>query len=131
MNVAINTNRVFVFSNPPAVTEYRVRIFSGPANNNTLVRQVSYTPDQAKTVQTIVMPVAGTYSVSVRPVGVNGPNADSARSNFVALFARKRSAPTLAGRRLAGSGQEERLTDGAAAEAGAAAQPKRRSRHLL
>ncbi|PRW20946.1 fibronectin type III domain-containing [Chlorella sorokiniana] len=111
-----------------AANGYRVRIFSGPANSNTLVRTVGYTPDQARTVQNIVMPTTGTNSVAVRAVGANGASADSPRSSFIALVARRR---TTAGRRLTGSGQEEHLSEGSPVEAGAASQPKRRSRHLL
>lgn len=122
----INTTRIVTFNNPPDVTQYRVRVFSGPPSNSALVRTVTFTADQARSVQTIVMPAAGTYSVAVRPVGVNGINGDSPRSKFVALVARR-----TAGRRLVGAAQEEPLPEGTPAEAAAASHPKRRSRHLL
>lgn len=129
MNVAINTARVQAFNNPPAVTGYLLRIFSGPPTNNTLVRSVTVTLDQARSPVTVTMSAPGTYSVGVAPVGVNGRGALSPRSNYIPLAVRRRTA--TAGRRLAGAEQEASVAEGAPQETAAIAQPKRRSRHLL
>ncbi|PRW20837.1 Ig-like domain repeat [Chlorella sorokiniana] len=98
MNVNIRTGLVTTaINNPPAVTGYLVRIYRGPATNSTAVKTLSYTPDQAKTVQAVNLATlglqAGTYSVSTFPVGANGAGAESARSNYVAMQTRRSVRP--------------------------------------
>lgn len=140
LNVNIRTGLVLTeITNPPAVTGYRVRIYSGPTTNSLLVKMVQFTVEQAAAVQklnlaTLGLP-AGTYSVGIIPVGEHGTGPESPRSNYVAVQAR-RSAGTRAtrpGRLLAevrdAVGQPKQTST--FADGDDALHKRHRNRHLL
>jgi len=97
-------------TNPPAVTTYRVRLYSGPATNSVFVKYVQFTTDQAKTVQPINLATlglpAGTYSAGVMALGEHGWGVESARSNYVAVQARRSAARTVRPGRLLSEAQD-------------------------
>lgn len=140
----VNIKRALVLTeitNPPDVTVYRVRIYSGPATNSTFVKVVQFTADQATTIQPINMATlglpAGTYSVATQPLGVNGAGPESARSNYVTMQARRSATRGVRpGRRLVedhdGEGQPTHTRADRHAMAGAPPLHQRhRNRHLL
>lgn len=111
LNVNIRAGLVLTeITNPPAVTTYRVRLYSGPATGNTFVKYVQFTADQAKTVQPINLATlglpAGTYSAGVMALGEHGWSAESARSNYVLVQARRSAARTVRPGRLLSEAQD-------------------------
>lgn len=140
MNVNIREALVIsTITNPPAVTQYRVRLYRGPATNSTLVKTVTFTPEQATTVQAINLATlnlpAGTYSAAIQPVGVNGAGPESARSAYIAMQFRRAAARTVrTGRRLVEAQEADAQDSSADNQAGAkdgAPLKRHRNRHLL